>query len=113
MRKLDRLLFISLTLGAMNLAAQQSNIYTHDLVDYQKALSLYKDKQYQAAQILFDKVKRQQQFGSKSRLCLLQRQLRDSPGAIGSRSDDGKFCRKLPDQYETKSSLYRSSTLLL
>ncbi|UUC45469.1 tetratricopeptide repeat protein [Flavobacterium cerinum] len=57
MRKLDRLLFISLTLGAMNLAAQQSNIYTHDLVDYQKALSLYKDKQYQAAQILFDKVK--------------------------------------------------------
>lgn len=37
--------------------AQQSATYTNDLVDYQKALTLYNNKQYQAAQTLFDKVK--------------------------------------------------------
>ena len=36
--------------------AQQSATYTHDLVDYQKALTLYNNKQYQAAQSLFDKI---------------------------------------------------------
>ena len=37
--------------------AQQSSIYTHDLKEYDKAVSLYKDKQYQSAQILFENVK--------------------------------------------------------
>ncbi|WP_159779347.1 tetratricopeptide repeat protein [Flavobacterium sp. 9AF] len=37
--------------------AQQSTIYTHDLKEFDRAVSLYKDKQYQSAQILFDKVK--------------------------------------------------------
>lgn len=37
--------------------AQQSATYTNDLVDYQKALTLYNNKQYQAAQSMFDKVK--------------------------------------------------------
>jgi TolA-binding protein len=36
--------------------AQQSATYTNDLVDYQKALTLYNNKQYQAAQSLFDKI---------------------------------------------------------
>ncbi|MGJ8594183.1 MAG: tetratricopeptide repeat protein [Aquaticitalea sp.] len=36
--------------------AQQSATYTHDLVDYQKALTLYNNKQYQAAQSMFDKI---------------------------------------------------------
>lgn len=57
MRKLNRLLFTSLILSAINLSAQQSNIYTHELTDFDKAVALYKDKQYQAAQILFNKVK--------------------------------------------------------
>lgn len=57
MRKLNRFLCTSLILSAINLSAQQSNIYTHELTDFDKAVSLYKDKQYQAAQILFDKVK--------------------------------------------------------
>jgi TolA-binding protein len=57
MRKLNRFLYTSLILSAINLSAQQSNIYTHELTDFDKAVSLYKDKQYQAAQILFDKVK--------------------------------------------------------
>lgn len=39
------------------LFAQQSSIYTHDLTEFNRAVELYKDKQYQSAQILFDKVK--------------------------------------------------------
>lgn len=57
MQKLNRFLCTSLILSAINLSAQQSNIYTHELTDFDKAVFLYKDKQYQAAQILFDKVK--------------------------------------------------------
>ena len=37
--------------------AQQSATYTNELADYQKALTLYNNKQYQAAQSMFDKVK--------------------------------------------------------
>ena len=37
--------------------AQQSEIYTNDLVDYQKALLLFNNQQYQAAQVLFESVK--------------------------------------------------------
>ena len=39
------------------LFAQQSSVYTHDLTEFNRAIELYKDKQYQSAQILFDKVK--------------------------------------------------------
>jgi TolA-binding protein len=39
------------------LLAQQSSVYTHELTEFNRAVELYKDKQYQAAQILFDKVK--------------------------------------------------------
>ena len=41
----------------LNLTAQQSATYTSDLVDYQKALTLYNNKQYQAAQSLFETLK--------------------------------------------------------
>ncbi len=37
--------------------AQQSATYTNDLVDYQKALTLYNNKQYQAAQSRFETLK--------------------------------------------------------
>ena len=37
--------------------AQQSAIYSHDLKEFDRAVELYKDKQYQSAQIIFDKVK--------------------------------------------------------
>lgn len=57
MRRLNRLLFLSLSLGALNLSAQQSTIYTHELKDFERAVALYNDKQYQAAQILFEKTK--------------------------------------------------------
>jgi tetratricopeptide (TPR) repeat protein len=39
------------------ISAQQSAIYTHDLSEFDKAVLLYKDKQYQSAQILFERVK--------------------------------------------------------
>lgn len=39
--------------------AQQSSIYTHDLKEYDRAVALYKDKQYQSAQILFENIKNQ------------------------------------------------------
>lgn len=57
MRRLNRLLFLSLALAAMKVSAQQSTIYTHELKDFERAVSLYNDKQYQAAQILFEKTK--------------------------------------------------------
>lgn len=37
--------------------AQESKIYTHDQKQYQDALALYNDKQYQAAQTIFEKVR--------------------------------------------------------
>ncbi|ESU25846.1 TPR-domain containing protein [Flavobacterium limnosediminis JC2902] len=57
MRKLNRFLYTSLILSAVNLSAQQSNIYTHELTDFDKAVALYKDRQYNAAQIIFNRVK--------------------------------------------------------
>ena len=38
-------------------SAQESEIYTFDQKDYQEALALYNNKQYQAAQTIFEKVK--------------------------------------------------------
>jgi tetratricopeptide (TPR) repeat protein len=43
--------------GFSTVSAQQSAIYTHQLSDFDKAIALYKDKQYQSAQILFERVK--------------------------------------------------------
>ncbi|TXE15608.1 tetratricopeptide repeat protein [Psychroserpens burtonensis] len=52
---------ISFLLGfllfALHLQAQQSATYTSDLVAYQKALTLYNNQQYQAAQSLFEAIK--------------------------------------------------------
>ncbi|WP_028871036.1 tetratricopeptide repeat protein [Psychroserpens burtonensis] len=52
---------ISFLLGfllfALHLQAQQSATYTSDLVSYQKALTLYNNQQYQAAQSLFEAIK--------------------------------------------------------
>ncbi|MCE2612838.1 tetratricopeptide repeat protein [Flavobacteriaceae bacterium D16] len=42
---------------AISLSAQESKIFTHDQKRYHEALSLYNNKQYQAAQTLFQKVK--------------------------------------------------------
>jgi TolA-binding protein len=57
MRKISWLYLFLLFIIAATGSAQQSTIYTHDLKDYNKALSLFNDKQYASAQIIFDKVK--------------------------------------------------------
>ena len=52
------LLFIPIFLGSFFiLSAQETEIYTHSNKDYQDALALYNNQQYQAAQAIFEKVK--------------------------------------------------------
>src|SRR5690606_5339061 len=55
-------LLIILVLSGTLASAQQSEIYTHDLSEYNRALSLYKDSQYQSAQLLFEKVKTETKY---------------------------------------------------
>ncbi|TDD74038.1 tetratricopeptide repeat protein [Flavobacterium caseinilyticum] len=57
MRKTSWLFFIFLFSITISTSAQKSTIYTHDLKDFNKALSLFKDGQYASAQIIFNKVK--------------------------------------------------------
>lgn len=57
MQKLPWLFLLLFFAGITNLSAQKSEIYTHELKEFNRALSLYKESQYQSAQIIFDKVK--------------------------------------------------------
>lgn len=57
MRRVLIVFFLLATAGISTVSAQQSAIYTHSLSEFDKAILLYKDKQYQSAQILFEKVK--------------------------------------------------------
>ena len=59
MRKLSMLYFLLPLAGITSVSGQQSEIYTHKLSEYDNAILLYKDKQYQAAQILFERVKQE------------------------------------------------------
>ena len=51
------IVFVSILLLNSQVFAQQSTTYTNDLVDFQKALTLYNNKQYRAAQSMFDNIK--------------------------------------------------------
>ncbi|WP_224490838.1 tetratricopeptide repeat protein [Robertkochia flava] len=57
MRVLRHLFGCMLCLFLMPLFAQQSRIYTYEDREYQEALELYNNKQYQAAQAIFQRVK--------------------------------------------------------
>ena len=57
MRKTAAFLLLNLLVSGATITAQQSAIYTNQLSEMDKAISLYQDKQYLSAQILFDKVK--------------------------------------------------------
>ena len=59
MRNLSMLYFLLPLAGITSVSGQQSEIYTHKLSVYDRAILLYKDKQYQAAQILFERVKQE------------------------------------------------------
>lgn len=50
--------FIPIFMGILWIGtSQETKIYTHDQKDYQNALALYNNQQYQAAQTIFEKVK--------------------------------------------------------
>ncbi|RTY92342.1 tetratricopeptide repeat protein [Flavobacterium sp. GT3R68] len=57
MRKQSWLLLWLFFIGVTTMSAQKSAIHTHDLEDYDRALALYNNNQYQSAQIIFEKVK--------------------------------------------------------
>ncbi|MGV8994338.1 MAG: tetratricopeptide repeat protein [Flavobacterium sp.] len=57
MHKYARLLFTVSLFTVASVSAQNSEIYTHELKEYDKALYLYNNQQYLSAQVLFDKVK--------------------------------------------------------
>ncbi|UOX32764.1 tetratricopeptide repeat protein [Flavobacterium sediminilitoris] len=59
MIKILKLSLFFLFVSPLMVSAQQSSIYTHDLKEYDRAVALYKDKQYQSAQILFERVKKE------------------------------------------------------
>ena len=56
MRKLPGLFLFLFTVQITSLYSQESTIYTYSLKDFDKALSLYEDKQYASAQIIFKNV---------------------------------------------------------
>lgn len=56
MRKIVLLFLVFFGIGLSNSYGQQSEIHTHKLSEFDSALLLFKDKQYQSAQIVFDQV---------------------------------------------------------
>jgi tetratricopeptide (TPR) repeat protein len=59
MRNILILSFMLFMAGIPQVSAQQSAIYTNKLSEFDNAIFLFKDKQYQSAQILFEKVKQE------------------------------------------------------
>jgi len=57
MRKIQAIIVLNFLVSFSTILAQKTEIYNHNLVDFDKAIYLYNDKQYLAAQILFDRVK--------------------------------------------------------
>ncbi len=57
MHKFYRFFFLLVFVSSLSVSAQKSTLYTHDLKDFDAAVSLYKEKQYVSALTLFDKVK--------------------------------------------------------
>lgn len=56
MHKIPLFLLLTFSLSTQTVLSQQSEVYTNNLVDYTSALTLFKNKQYQSAQIIFNKV---------------------------------------------------------
>ena len=57
MRNPSRFLLLLFLMLITTVSAQKSEIYTNDLEAFNQAISLYKNKQYLSAQIIFEKVK--------------------------------------------------------
>src|SRR6478672_2340317 len=56
MRKLSWIFILFLFTRTLSVHAQKSEIYTNDSEEYNRALYLYQNQQYQSAQILFDRI---------------------------------------------------------
>lgn len=59
MHKLSWFFLLQFFLISTMVVAQKSAIYTYDLKDFDKALALYHDKQYQSAKHIFEQVKKE------------------------------------------------------
>lgn len=57
MHQLSRFFLLLFFVVSAHVSAQKSAIYTHELEDYDRAVSLYRNNQYLSAQLIFDKVK--------------------------------------------------------
>lgn len=57
MGKLKGLFLLCFIVGTLSVSAQKSAIYDNDTSEFDRALNLYNNQQYQSAQIIFDKVK--------------------------------------------------------
>lgn len=60
MRKINRLAYVAAFVGSMSLYAQQTVVYNGPYATYNHAVSLYNEQEYLAAQLLFDKLKKEQ-----------------------------------------------------
>jgi tetratricopeptide (TPR) repeat protein len=58
MQKLPKLFLFLFVIQITSIYSQESSIYTYPLKDFDKALSLYEDKQYASAKILFESIKK-------------------------------------------------------
>ncbi|MHC5201729.1 tetratricopeptide repeat protein [Myroides sp. LJL119] len=58
MRKINRLAFLALGFSSLAVSAQETEIYTNGLAEFNHAVFLYNEEQYLAAQVLFEKVKK-------------------------------------------------------
>ncbi len=56
MKLIKNFFYVLFLLQTFFVFAQQTAIYSHDLKEFDRAVELYNDKQYQSAQIIFDKV---------------------------------------------------------
>ena len=57
MQRVFMLVVLLYLAGTATVSGQQSAIYTHSLSDFDNAVLLYKNKQYQSAQIIFERIK--------------------------------------------------------
>ena len=57
MQRVLMLVVLFFIIGTATVSGQQSAIYTHSLSDFDNAVLLYKNKQYQSAQIIFERIK--------------------------------------------------------
>lgn len=56
MKLTKQIFYLLLFFQTTFVVGQQTAIYSHELKEFDRAVELYKDKQYQSAQIIFDKV---------------------------------------------------------